>query len=196
MDNSIIPLTVSPSHWEYDTASSGGLTFMFVAGGGGQLILKDPQGARHSYGYGGIGVGAGFGAKLPKIGRVNLNVKGKSVGAVGAAESFPSYGKVFVSDALRERDLSADDFTGACVYIEGSIGLGVGGAGTAMLFGLDAKLLALNLALAASPIAQVFASRTVQRQLLQSAKGVLVMGGATAGLQAGGGGAMYVGGLF
>lgn len=196
MDNSIIPISLRASAWEYVTGSSGGVSFMFLAGGGGQLVLKNPQGQEDKFSFGGVGVGAGFGARLPKIGKVNLNVRGKSVGATGAAESFPSTGQVYVSDALRDRDLSHDDFTGACAYIELAGGLGLGYSGTAVLFGLDAKLLALTMAMSAVPASQILGGFTVQRQLLQSARGALFMRGVTAGLQAGGGAAVYIGGLF
>ncbi len=75
------------------------------------------------------------------------------MGAAGAAEAFPSFGKVFVSDALVSRDLTEDDITGPCMYTEVGGGLVVGGSATALLFGLDPKLLALSAALNASPAA-------------------------------------------
>ncbi|WP_260961091.1 hypothetical protein [Pseudomonas citri] len=191
-----IPIPVNESRWQYQTASGGGLTVALVAGSGGSIILRSPEGKDVSYRYGGVGVGAGFGARLPRFGKVNIQIKGKSVGAAGAAEAFPSFGKVFVSDALASRDLTDDDITGPCIYTEVGGGLVVGGSATALLFGLDPKLLALSVALNASPATSLIASSTVNRQLLQSAKGAVVMAGMNAGVQAGGGAAIYMGYLF
>ncbi|CDF97449.1 MULTISPECIES: hypothetical protein [unclassified Pseudomonas] len=190
-----IPIPVNESRWQYQTASGGGLTVVMVAGSGGSIILRSPQGEDVSYRYGGVGVGAGFGARLPRFGKVNIQIKGKSVGGAAAAEAFPSTGKVFVSDALVERDLTSDDITGPCMYTEVGAGLVVGGSATALLFGLDPKLLALSVALNASP-ATMMAASIVNRQLVQSAKGALVMAGMNAGVQAGGGAAVYIGYLF
>ncbi|MGC8001525.1 type IV secretion system toxin Tse4, partial [Salmonella enterica] len=72
---------------------------------------------------------------------VNLNVKGKSVGGAGALEALPSTGTVLVADGLVGRDLSRGDFTGPCMYVELGAGVIAGGSGTAILFGLDPKLL-------------------------------------------------------
>lgn len=191
-----IPIPVNASRWEYQTASGGGLTVAVVAGSGGSIILRSPEGKDVSYRYGGVGVGAGFGARLPRLGKINIQIKGKSVGAAGAAEAFPSFGKVFVSDALASRDLTEDDITGPCMYTEVAAGLVVGGSASALLFGLDPKLLALSVALNANPATSLIASTTVNRQLLQSAKGAVVMAGMNAGVQAGGGAAIYMGYLF
>lgn len=114
------PLTLSTSDWEYETASSGGLTVMFAAASGGMLTLKDPTGALHQYRYGSAGVGAG--ARLPRYGKVNLQVRGKSVGAAGATEDFYARGKVLVADSIAARGLNREDFKGACVFIEGGAG--------------------------------------------------------------------------
>ena len=116
--------------------------------------------------------------------------------AAGAAEAFPSTGKVFVSDALVNSDLTSDDITGPCMYTEVGVGLGIGGSATALLFGLDPKLLALSVALSSNPATSLIASTTVNRQLARSAKGAVVMAGVNAGLQAGGGAAIYIGYLF
>lgn len=52
-----IPLPVNESRWQYQTASGGGLTVVMVAGSGGSIILRSPQGEDVSYRYGGVGVG-------------------------------------------------------------------------------------------------------------------------------------------
>jgi len=118
------------------------------------------------------------------------------VAGAGAAEAFPSTGKVFVSDALVDHDLTSDDITGPCMYTEVGVGLVAGGSATALLFGLDPKLLALSVALSSNPATSLIASTTVNRQLARSAKGALVMAGLNAGVQAGGGAAIYMGYLF
>ena len=141
-------------------------------------------------------MGVGFGARLPRFGKINIQIKGKSVGGAGAAEAFPSTGKVFVSDALVSRDLTSDDITGPCMYTEVGVGLGIGGSATALLFGLDPKLLALSMALSANPATSLIASTLVNQRLAKSAKGAVVMAGMNAGLQAGGGAAIYIGYLF
>lgn len=138
----------------------------------------------------------GFGAKLPRFGKVDIKIKGKSVGGTGAAEAFPSDGAVFVADDLVDRDLTRDDITGPCMYVEVNAGVAVGVAGTAMLFGLDAKLLAAVMLMNASPVTSLTVSPMLTRQLMQSARGALLMGGANLGIQAGAGGAVYIGALF
>ncbi|WLG96711.1 hypothetical protein [Pseudomonas sp. FP198] len=191
-----IPIPVNKSRWTYQTASGGGLTVVMVAGSGGSIILRSPEGEDISYRYGGVGVGAGVGARLPRFGKINIQIKGKSVSGAGAAESFFSIGRVFVSDALADRDLTSDDITGPCMYTEAGFGLVGGVSGTALLFGLDPKLLALSVALSSNPATSLIASATVSRRLALSAKGALLMGGVNAGLQAGGGAAIYMGYLF
>ncbi|PYY92173.1 hypothetical protein DNK59_01085 [Pseudomonas sp. TKO26] len=191
-----IPIPVNESRWQYQTASGGGLTVALVAGSGGSIILRSPQGQDVSYRYGGLGGGVGFGARLPRFGKINFQIKGKSVAGAGAAEAFPSTGKVFVSDALVSRDLTSDDITGPCMYTEVAAGLVVGGSATALLFGLDPKLLALAVALNSNPATSLIASSTVNQKLVQSAKGAVVMAGMNAGVQAGGGVGVFMGYLF
>lgn len=191
-----IPLPVNKSGWEYKTASGGGLTVVAVAGSGGSIILRSPQGELVSYRYGGAGVGGGFGARLPRFGKINIQIKGKSVSAAGATEALPSTGWVFVSDALVNRDLTSDDITGLCMYTEVGGGLLIGSSATALLFGLDPKLLALSLALNSHPATSIIAGSAVSQQLARSAKGAVVMAGVNAGLQAGVGAATYIGYLF
>ena len=71
----------------------------------------------------------------------------------------------------------------------------MGGSATALLFGLDPKLLALAVVLGSNP-ATMMASIKVNEQLLRSAKGAVVMAGMNVGPQAGGGIATYMGYLF
>ena len=78
----------------------------FLAGSGGSITLLSPEGENVSFRYGGVGGGIGLGMRLPRFGKVNLNVKGKSVGGAGALEALPSTGTVLVADGLVGRDLS------------------------------------------------------------------------------------------
>ncbi|KGF62899.1 MULTISPECIES: hypothetical protein [Pseudomonas] len=190
-----IPLPVSVSDWRYKTASGGGLTLVFAAAAGGALTLIDPKGNDQQFRYGSVGAGLGIGARLPRFGKVNLSVRGKSVGAAGASEDFPAFGQVLVADSIAERGLVREDFTGACVFIEGGVGLVGGASGSAMLFGLDPKLLAMAAA-TLSPLGSLFLPHDSASRLLRSAKGVIVSAGLNVGLQAGAGATISLGGLY
>lgn len=190
-----IPLPVNVSDWRYKTATGGGLTVMFAAASGGALTVIDPQGKDHQFRYGSVGVGAGLGARLPRFGKINLNIRGKSVGGAGATEDFPAVGRILVADAVAERGLQPEDFTGACVFFEGGVGLLAGASGSAMLFGLDAKLLAMTVA-TVTPIGNLLLPHDSAVRLLRSAKGVILTAGINAGAQAGGGVTLTLGGLF
>jgi hypothetical protein len=190
-----IPLPVTVSDWRYKTASSGGLTVVFAAAAGGALTLTDPDGVDQQFGYGSVGVGVGVGARLPRFGKVNLHVRGKSVGAAVASEDFTSLGRVLVADSIAARGLVREDFKGACVFIEGGVGLLGGVSGSAMLFGLDPKLLAATAAML-TPMGSILMPHDSTTRLLRSAKGVIIAAGLNVGLQAGGGATISLGGLF
>lgn len=190
-----IPLPVAVSDWRYKTASSGGLTVVFAAAAGGALTLTDPNGVDQQFRYGSIGVGLGVGARLPRFGKVNLHVRGKSVGAAVASEDFTSLGKVLVADSIAARGLLREDFQGACAFIEGGVGLLGGVSGSAMLFGLDPKLLAAAAA-TLTPMGSILMPHDSTARLLRSAKGVIIAAGLNVGLQAGGGATISLGGLF
>lgn len=165
-----IPLPVSVSDWRYKTASGGGLTVVFAAAaGGGALTLTDPNGVDQQFRYGSVGVGAGIGARLPRFGKVNLHVRGKSVGAAGASEDFPAVGQVLVANSIAARGLVREDFQGACVFIEGGVGLLGGASGSAMLFGLDPRLLAMAAA-TLTPVGNMLLPHDSTGRLLRSAK--------------------------
>ena len=106
------------SAWKFQTSSSGGIGVEFVAAEGGSIILKDPSGAVVSFPYGGAGAGLTAGFKLPKIGKIALNVKGKSVGGVIAPSFFPNAGGLYVLDSFEGDDFKRSDITG--VHVRGS----------------------------------------------------------------------------
>ncbi|WP_248802837.1 hypothetical protein [Pseudomonas sp. MWU13-2100] len=115
----------------------------------------------------------GVGARLPRFGKVNLHMRGKSVGAAGASEDFTSFDKVLVADSIAARSLLREDFQGACVFIEGGVGLLGGASGSAMLFGLDPKLLA-TAAATLTPMGSMLLPHDSTARLLRSAKGVII----------------------
>ena len=175
-------LTVTKqSSWKFVTSSSGGVGVEFVMAEGGMIYLTDPAGAHVAFRYGALGAGVAAGFKLPKIGRPQIDIKGKSVAGLAAPAAFPNAGTLFVLDTCKGSDLTQADIRGGCLFVEVGGGLIGGVSATAML-----------LALAAAP---EFAA-VIDYNLLRSASGVLVMGGVNLGLQAGGGAGAFVGGLW
>ncbi len=78
------------------------------------------------------------------------------------------------------------------MYVELGAGVIAGGSGTAILFGLDPKLLAAVALASASPLTAALGA-SMSRQLLQSSRGALLMAGVNVGAQFGGGAAAYLG---
>lgn len=189
---SILQLNLRKSRWLYKSSATGGATIGFVAGSGGTITLTSPYQVFHTYSFAGAGFGFGAGARLPRFGKVNLNIKGRSIGGAGATESFLSYGLVFASDNIIKRDLSPADFRGPCLYVEAGFGVAAGISGSALLFGLDPLRLAALIPMAASPLS---ANLAIQL-LIESANGAILMAGANVGAQLGAGTAAYIGGIF
>jgi hypothetical protein len=176
------------SAWQFVTSSSGGVGVEFVAAEGGSLTFDDPNGATVSFPYGAAGLGLSAGFKLPKIGK--LQVDGKSVGAAISPAAFPNAGKLYILDTFDGQELGRSDITGVCMFVEVAGGLVAGGYATAMLLGMDPGYLAA-VAITPALINQIFLEK-----LLNSATALLLMGGASVGVQAGGGIAAFVGGLW
>ena len=108
------------------TSSAGGIGVEFVSAEGGVLYFKDPRGTSVSFGYGAAGAGLAVGFKLPKIGKLAVNVGGKSVVGAVAPASFPNAGKLFVLDTCPDSDLTVSDIRGVCLFGEIGGGLVVG----------------------------------------------------------------------
>jgi hypothetical protein len=156
----------------------------------GEIYLKDPSGKSVTFNYVAAGAGLAVGLKLPKIGKVEVNLKGASVGSAIAPAAFPNSGEIYILDALAGNELTADDIRGLCIFCEVGGAAVVGVSATAMIFGarvptwlsvmvaVDARLTALELA-----------------QILASAKGILVMRGLNLTPSVGGGFGAYLGGL-
>jgi hypothetical protein len=177
------------SAWQFITSSSGGIGVEFVVAEGGKIWLQDPAGNVVSYFYGGAGAGIAGGFRLPKIGKLQLKIRGKSVGGIVAPASFPNRGKLYVLETFDGDELTKSDISGVCLFVEATGGLVAGGFATAMLFGMSPVW--LGAAIAFGPFGPLGMTK-----LVQSATGVLLMAGATAGIQAGGGVGGFVGGLY
>ncbi len=178
------------SQWKFNTSSTGGLGVAFVAVAGGVIYCTAPGGAIVSFRYGAAGVGYSAGFKLPRIGKIQVQVWGKSVGvgAAAAPAAFPNRGRIYISESFGRDELTRSDITGACMFVEVGGGLIVGGSGTAMLLGMNPLLL---------PTLMIHPPVAIGQSLfVQSATAVLLMAGVNAGLVAGGGIAGFVGGLM
>ena len=177
------------SDWQFVTSSSGGIGVEFIAVEGGKIWLQDPDGNVITYYYAGAGAGLTAGFKLPKIGKIQVKVRGKSVGGIVAPSSFPNGGKLYVLESFDGDELSSSDLTGVCMFAEVGGGLFAGGSATAMLLGMDPVWLG---AILATPWVS---SPFFMTKLARSATALLVMAGINVGIQAGAGGAGFIGGL-
>lgn len=181
------------SKWRYQTGSSGGANFEFVIATGGEIILIDPAGQSTDFYYGGVGGGLGMGfhlskIKIPKFKLPDIKaprIAGHKIGAARSLESFDSAGVVFMTAAFHGAELSRSDLQGAIVCIDAGAGLAYGKAGTAMLLGINSAKLAMGL----SNSAQYW----MALEAIAEAPAVLLAGGTTVGLIAGGGLGMWVG---
>lgn len=187
---------VGPSAWSFVTSSSGGIGVEFVVAEGGMIYLTDPKGTAVAFKYGAAGAGLSVGFKLPKIGKIAIPIKGKSVGGVVAPAAFPNAGKLYVLDTCPNSDFTREDITGVCMFGEVGAGLIVGVSGTAMVFGMSPAWAAAVAAAAASgPLGQA-ALPYLDMKMMNTATGILVMGGVNAGIQGGAGIGVFVGGLW
>jgi hypothetical protein len=177
------------SDWQFVTSSTGGLGVEFVGLEGGMIWLQDPARQSEAFGYGAAGIGITEGLKVPKIGKVQLKVRGKGVGGVIAPASFPNTGKVYVLETFAGDELTASDIRGVCVFCEVYGGAIAGGSATAMIFGMSPVW--LGLAIAAGPLGPI-----AMMKLIETATGVLLMAGVNAGIQAGVGAGVFLGALF
>jgi hypothetical protein len=163
------------SEWSFKTSGGGGGGILLAASGG-KFVLTDPRGRDWEFFYGGIGVGGGLkglsvkGVKIPlQIPVGNARLGTGTMSASGGPTAFPNAGKVFKSPLwVGMRELTPDDFTGTCMWVDGSAVV-IGGAGGACMFlGINPLLLPLM-----GP---------------QAARATVLSIGLTAGLGVGGGG--------
>jgi hypothetical protein len=181
------------SKWKYDTGAGGGVSVDIVVATGGNIVLTDPQKHSQSFYYGGVGIGYGWGAKIPKIKLPKFTIpelKLPSFGshdasAAGSTFDFPSHGTVYMTSAFKGSELTRSDLQGGTVYLDGYGGAVVAQGGTVMLLGINPALLALGLT---SP-----AMSMILGEAIADAPALLFMHGLTAGFQAGFGGGILAG---
>ncbi|WDD93605.1 hypothetical protein Bsp3421_003696 [Burkholderia sp. FERM BP-3421] len=168
------------SHWEYQTGATFGASVEFVTGSGGEILLKNPAGQFQRFWYGGLGVGVGFGVKLPKVKLPTFAISGKALSGSGSAEALPSAGWIYMTPAFSGTELERADLQGGAVYLDGSAEIILaGGGGSVMLLGINAALLSLA-------ISQITINPLLFEWVLQHAKALLIMVGVNAGLNANG----------
>jgi hypothetical protein len=168
--------TLRKSDWEFETSNSGGVSVSIFAAEGGSVTLKRKECPKIKLYYAATGAGWSWGVKFPKLGHVTIP------GATGSSESFASRGQVFLAPHFQGNDLTLVDFNGGCAFAEVAGGLAWGGAGYAMVFGMNAAALAAG---AVNSIAAQYA--------LETASGYLLFYGMNYGMQAGVGGTGYMG---
>lgn len=180
----MLPIDLVPSQWTYDTGATGGVGIGFIAGAGGALYFRGPGGEQQIFHFGALGAGLSFGVKLPKLPKPQI--RGKGLSGAGSVTQLPSVGRLWKRSWFGQRELTRNDIQGAIVFLEGALGLGVGGSGDVMLFGINSAALAGAAA----------ASRIMPGLLddaLNTATGAVAFVGVNVGLQAGGGIAGLVG---
>lgn len=177
------------SAWEFQTSSTAGAGLEFVLAEGGALYFKDPSGQDVSFTYGAAGVGIAAGLKLPKIGKLEVKVKGKAVGAAIAPASFPNGGQLYILDTFKGDELAQKDIRGACALVQIGGGIIAGVSASAMVVGMDPLLMAAMMLGGPQAI-------WLEPRLLESATGVLVVAGANVSAQVGGGAGALIGGLY
>ncbi|MEI6705690.1 MAG: hypothetical protein WCK96_01000 [Methylococcales bacterium] len=174
------------SAWQFVTSSTGGIGVEFFAAEGGQIYLNDPSGSLRTFTYGVAGGGLSIGFKLPKIGKLQIPVKGASVGGVGAPASFPNTGCLYILSSFDGDELTYNDISGVCGLVEIGGGLIAGASSTAMLLGMNPKWMAATVVAMASPLSQSLMP-LAYKKLIESATSLLLMAGVNAGVQGGAG---------
>lgn len=177
------------SAWEFQTSSTAGAGMEFVLAEGGELLFTDPSRQEVWFKYGAAGVGVAAGFKLPKIGKFEVKVKGKGVGAAIAPASFPNGGQLYILDTFKGDELAQEDIRGACALVQIGGGIIAGVSASAMVIGMDPLLLAATMLAGSQAI-------WLEPRLLESATGLLVVVGANASVQVGLGGGALIGGLY
>jgi hypothetical protein len=104
-------------------------------------------------------------------------------GVTGSSELFDSGGAVFLAPGFPGKELTVNDISGACTFIEVSAGLTWGEAGYAMGFGMNPSLFA------AFPLVPAY----VTQSIIKDIKGYILFKGTNYGLQAGASAGAFVG---
>ena len=170
------------SKWKFKTNATGGVGLGIVTGSGGLIELTTlDDGYVAFYHFGGLGVGYSLGGKLPKIPKLpKIDLKEKS--GAGSSTDFTSTGTVYVMEACKTDDLTADDFQDPCIFIDAGAGVIAGYSGTAMLAGISPMTL-----IKAGLIAGAMFNPMAVAEVMNDAKALILMRGWNVGLQIGGG---------
>lgn len=124
-----------------------------------------------------------FGVKLPKIGKVKIKTKEVPLTGTIAPTFFESFGYLYITENFSGEELTVSNIRGLCAFVDIGAGLIAGCSGVGMLLNLSPWLLPMASNPALAPI------------FFGSADAVLLMRGPNVGIQAGIGGAAFLGGL-
>ena len=168
-----------PSQWKFVTSGTGRVNVDIFAATGGEIDLLDPKGRPQEFKFGSVGVGAGIGLKLPKIGKLEIKPEklGKAIGGVVAPKAFPNAGTIYMTSFFPGKELAAADFRGICIVFDAGAGLVAGYSGTLMLLGIDPAAFAMQ---AVSPILSLLLNQA-------QPNAILLTRGPNVGVQAGAG---------
>lgn len=168
------------SKWSYETGATGGVGLGPVLASGGMVKLTDPAGNSEKFHYSGIGMGLGRSMRLPGIPDLNLPRVlhlPRSPAATGSSVNFASTGAVYMTSAFQRGELTRSDLVGGTIYVDAGAGVIVDGLNASvMLLGLNTALLLLAMAMPGTALLG---------NLVHAAPAVLVMVGASVGLQSG-----------
>ncbi|HMF58463.1 MAG TPA: hypothetical protein VK619_19115 [Pyrinomonadaceae bacterium] len=197
----LLPGIKKKSAWQFVTCEGAALSLGYVTASGGWILLSDPSKREVKFYYGGAGGGLSAQIKIPKIGKKQIDIP--PVTGAGSEAAFPSMGELFITTGFQGNELRKSDIEGTCAFVEIGIGVIAGVSGTLMLLGVDPFLLAKAAQQMghAVPITDKGTLATVDpnramstviedigfRQLFNSARAVLRMGGINVGIQAGAG---------
>lgn len=205
----LLPGIKKKSAWQFVTCEGAALALGIPTASGGWVMLRSPANKPVKFYYGGAGAGYSWMFKIPKIGKPQISTPKGPLTGTGSEAAFTSTGEVYITKGFMGNELEVSDIEGICAFVEVGAGVVVGGSANGMLLGVDPYLLAhaaTQMGHAAPLIDRMTlgtvdperAARTVvedvgYQQLFSSARAFLVMGGYNVGLQAGFGGAAYMG---
>lgn len=121
------------SKWIFQGCSGGGLSLGVIAASKGQLNFLNPSGKKVSFKY--LGAGLGVGAGLKSLKQSLPNVSGSI-----APSAYWSDGRLYMLPGFHGNELTEDDLSGMCEFIDLGVSLGSGVSGTVFHLGYDAKL--------------------------------------------------------
>jgi hypothetical protein len=158
------------STWKFDTSWSGGASAGIFAATTGTLYFKDPTGfdVEFSYIAGGVGWGVG--------------VKGMKQSGSASSTDLHSEGTLYMLPAFNGTELSREDISGVCEFIDVGVAYVGGISATVMRLGGDARLLPFSMLPPASDGHQAYlnsfkAMVTIECHIAGAGGGVYAYGG-------------------